>query len=108
MERNRRNNSLFLKMKKISNKQLDDEIWNLDISFYAWIIPRLKRYQEIQTGCPPDLTVRKWNIIINKMIKAFETTERKQNYYQDLNKKDQKIMDDGMQLFAKYIYWLWM
>ena len=95
-------------MKKITNKQLDDDIWNLDQSFYAWIIPRLKRFEATNTGTPSILTPRKWKTIIRKMIIGMEIQFNRNEKDINLTKKEQKQSDQSMELFAKYIHWLWI
>lgn len=56
----------------------DRDLWNLDIAFAKWILPRLKKFNEIRNtfpGIEGDFncdTSEHWHITIDKMIWAFE------------------------------------
>ena len=51
----------------------DSETWNLDTSFYMWLLPRLKRFQELN-GCYPNNyeSFEKWDNELKEKIKQLE------------------------------------
>lgn len=82
----------------------DSETWNLNCSIAEYILPRLKRYKEINMVCWDDG-------VLEKMILAFE-------YYVNMNKYDDEMygenaiefynkVNEGLRLFAKYYGSLW-
>lgn len=63
------------RLRKKKGKVLDNELWNLDITICDWIIPRLKRFKQINCaypGRPPYDTPEKWDAAIDQMIRSFE------------------------------------
>ena len=91
----------------------DAETWNLDGVISEFILPRLKRFKEVNICYPHDLTPAKWNEILDKIIFAFEWNimcdivddHRKLSIKEEaINWKKHK---DGMQLFVKYFRNLW-
>ena len=113
------------------------ETWNLDINLAKYIIPRLKKFKELNNGYPGISemdTPEKWDEALDKMIQAFEYVIDLDEYWLDdprydytdimfgKNKefyekiKENKITEDirrlaaineGLQLFAKYYMSLW-
>jgi len=98
----------------------DSETWNLDISLSKLILPRLKRFKELNTGCPVltegfghikemdnAANKEKWNSIIDDMIFAFDYYANEKQFEYPLNEKDDARAKNGMQLFAKHFESLW-
>lgn len=112
------------------------ETWNLDITFAKYIIPRLKKFKNLNNGYPGREemdTPEKWDEALDKMIQAFEyvvnefdwwtnnskyclDTESKYDdkyvakinkSYFDEEKRRQVVINEGLQLFAKYYIDLW-
>ena len=113
------------------------ETWNLDITFAKYIIPRLKKFKKLNNGYPGREemdTPEKWDKALDKMIQAFEyvvnefdwwtnnskygclDTESKYDdkyvakinkSYFDEEKRRQVVINEGLQLFAKYYIDLW-
>lgn len=50
----------------------DSQTWNLETRLAEHILPRLKRFKQVHTGYPMELTPQEWEIILDKMIFAFE------------------------------------
>lgn len=50
----------------------DSETWSLDWAFYNWILPRLKRFQQVNFGYPYGKTVEEWDNEIKRMIGLLE------------------------------------
>lgn len=113
------------------------ETWSLDITFAKYIIPRLKKFKELNNGYPGDEemdTPEKWDDALDKMIQAFEYVINLDEYWIDDPRYDytdiefghdkelyEKVMknkiaedirrleaiNEGLQLFAKYYMSLW-
>jgi len=83
------------------------ELWSLDHTIADFILPRLIAFKDSQVGYPRDLTEKKWDTILDKMIYAFEVKSRE---YSDNEptEKDWEKYDEGMALFAKHFGSLWI
>lgn len=80
----------------------DTETWSFSASTARFMIPRLKRFKEINNGFPPDLTPEKWDSIIQQMVDGFE--EELLRYDDGF---DRKKVDKGLRLFSKWFQHLW-
>lgn len=113
------------------------ETWSLDVTLAKYIIPRLKKFKELENGYlgrDEMDTPEKWDEALDKMIQAFEYVIDLDEYWIDDPKydytdimfgknkefyekiKENKITEDirrlaaineGLQLFAKYYMSLW-
>lgn len=113
------------------------ETWSLDVSLAKYILPRLKKFKELNNGYPgmdEVDTPEKWDEALDKMIQAFEYVIDWDEYWLDDPRYDytdimfgdnkelyesiveNKRMEDirrlaaikeGLQLFAKYYMSLW-
>lgn len=113
------------------------ETWSLDITFAKYIIPRLKKFKELENGYPGRGemdTPEKWDEALDKMIQAFEYVidwdkywlddprydytdimfGKNKEFYEKIkeNKRSEDIrrlaaINEGLQLFAKYYMSLW-
>lgn len=81
----------------------DEDLWNLDKTICKFVIPRLKEFRIQSIGFPMDVEPEEWSQILDKMIEAFELAST----YDILNKRDNKKVEDGLLLFAKYFQYLW-
>ena len=82
----------------------DSETWSLDNTIAKFVLPRLKRFKEVNGGTPFNLTAKEWNKILDQMIKAFEIYARGA---WDMKDKEVKIAEKGMMLFSKHFGELW-
>lgn len=83
----------------------DATVWSLDGTIAAFILPRLKRFKEINKCYPPDLTPEKWNEILDKMILAMEFYSSENRFAS--NKESYEKADEGIKLFAEWFIHLW-
>lgn len=113
------------------------ETWSLDITLAKYIIPRLKKFKELENGYPGRGemdTPEKWDKALDKMIQAFEYVidldeywiddprydytdimfGKNKEFYEKIkeNKRSEDIrrlaaINEGLQLFAKYYMSLW-
>ena len=79
----------------------DTELWNLNATIAQFILPRLKRFREINKSYPKAISEKEWNEILDKMIKFFEEYLDENNYLED------NLEKEGIELFAKYFLDLW-
>ncbi len=88
-------------MPKIKEKDL----WNLDKTIAVFILPRLQAFYELKrSGHPASIkSMAVWNKILKKMIVAFELQE----YWEFPDKKQKKLIEEGLNLFAKHLGSLW-
>ena len=94
------------------------ETWNLDVNLAKYILPRLKKFKELNNGYPGREemdTPEKWDEALDKMIQAFEYVVNEFDWWTnnseygcfDEEKRIQAVINDGIQLFAKYYMDLW-
>jgi hypothetical protein len=57
----------------------DSETWNLDAEIAGFIVPRLKRFKELNNGYPNGLTPEEWDARIDMMIAGLEDFASGQN-----------------------------
>lgn len=80
----------------------------IESEFVAWIVPRLKRYKEIQHGYPEPPGLKKWNKIIDKMIEGFEIRLNEQHWeWKPGCEGNRRKVQQAFDLFAKYHDNLW-
>lgn len=80
----------------------DSELWNLDKSIIGFILPRLKAFKDKHSSSPLNIDKKEWNVILEKMIIAFELLENDNN-----TEEDKKKINNGLNLFVKYLKSLW-
>ena len=82
---------------------LDEDLWNLDKTICKFVLPRLKEFKRQSPCHPNDIEYDEWTQKLDKMIEAFELSST----YDILNNEDNKKVEDGLLLFAKYFQCLW-
>ena len=91
----------------------DTETWSLDQTVAKFVLPRLKRFKEVNNGFPALLKSDEWDAILDKMIDGFECVLKREcwalEYTEDQKewKKVDKRARDGLRLFAKHFRELW-
>lgn len=88
----------------------DSETWNLDTSFEEWILPRLKRYRELYCGYPSYTTEQEWQLIVDKMILAFQLRKDLRDDWSIELERDpdiQQAIAEGLDLFREHYFALW-
>lgn len=86
----------------ISKGWSDDETWSLRDNIAKFVLPRLKRYREIDAVYPVGLENKEWNDIVDKMIRAFEIIKSDK-----ITDKNYEEVKDGLELFSTYFLCLW-
>ena len=86
----------------------DDSItWNLDYEIAKWILPKLKRFKELNRCCPPEFTTEEWNEKIDTMVAAFEYIQSDEYWSAIRPDFIPDIVEEGRSNFHKYFYDLW-
>jgi len=86
----------------------DMETWNLDFRFAEWIVPRLRRFIELNNGFPghSGMTEKKWDATLKEMLEGFEFMAS-DDYYGCSDKKKHAKADKALELFGKWARHLW-
>jgi hypothetical protein len=97
---------LKFKYQKLTRGFDDSEIWNLDVTTANFLLPRLKRFKEINFGYPGEFnSMEEWNVILDDIIFAMEHTVK--DTRGELSKREVKRVTRGNMLFGKYFKHLW-
>lgn len=83
----------------------DSETWSLRDTFAKFIIPRLKRFKELNNGYPPEMTAEEWNSRLDKMIAAFEYVGKADEITP--TQEEHESFKEGINLFTEYYFDLW-
>ena len=83
----------------------DSETWSLDNTISNFIIPRLRRFNEVTPNHPPDMSMQEWTSKIDKMIEAFELNIKDTNSF--ISDDERKKITEGLDLFREYFFNLW-
>lgn len=90
--------------KQYQENGFDDTVtWNLANEVSRFLIPRLKRFKEVNIAYPGDgITYEQWNEIIDRMIYAHEV-----EIIDSPTDEQWEKHKEGMELFHKYYRNLW-
>ena len=83
----------------------DTETWHLDKTFALLIVPRLKRFLEVNNGFPSGETEESYNEKINYIIKSFE--DYYHNEYEHSSLDDEKVKLENAKSAVKFLHDLW-
>ena len=84
-----------------------EEYWNLDTYAARWILPRLKALRENTSVHPRGLSMEQWQNTLDKMIFSFEYYSKGDYTNMQLPRKDERDVQRGLDLFAKWYSQLW-
>ena len=93
------------KRQRVKNGFDDSETWSLYTTIINFVLPRLKRFEQVTIGYPDNMTDKQWHIILNKIIGAFELILKDDELYIDSD--DWIKVQEGLQLFSKHFINLW-
>lgn len=88
----------------------DTETWNLEGTIAQFIVPRLKRFKEVNDGYPSNYnSMEDWESDIQKMIDGFELwiNHFEWDHVKELREENHKKVDEALQIFAKEFKALW-
>ena len=94
-----------LKKQRIERGFDSTELWNLDKTITDFVLPRLRAFAKNIHGYPACFEDggNEWEEILTKMLKSFELLSR--DFF--ASDEEQKLIDEGLELFAKYYGSLW-
>ena len=86
------------------------ELYNLDKTLAEYILPRVKRFREInKPSYPADLKdMKAWNKTLDSIVWSFEYSLREESQDEKTREKEQRKYKKGMKLFAEYFEDLWI
>ena len=85
---------------------LNKEVKDLNTTITSFVLPRLKRFKELNNGFPGmDFTEESWDAELDKMILAFNLLNIRSCY--NLSAKDLDNIKKGLRSFATYYGHLW-
>jgi len=67
----------------------------------------MKKFQELRCGHPASMTEEGWEEIIDKIIYALERFGNDDWWLSDLSDEEYAKVEEGMELFGKYLTTLW-
>jgi len=85
----------------------DSEIWNLEAELARHILPRLRRFKQLNNGYPDSLTPEAWDEILEEMIHAFNFRAANMDQQMDALAETHERVQKGLELFGKYYCHLW-
>ena len=100
------------KKQRVKNGFDDTETWNLDTTLARFILPRLKRFREVNIGHPAYMTWESWCTLIDRMIEGFEIQLNEgslldKNLSAEEEKKNRKKVRMAWLLLGRYGRDLW-
>ena len=85
----------------------DTETWHMDRTMALFIIPRLKKFIEVNNGIPTGETVESYNEKLNFIINAFENYYATNRYYESVDDTERKQLTDDVKQAVEYLSKLW-
>jgi hypothetical protein len=97
----------LFKQQRIERGWDDSDTWSLDHKIAEFVLPRLKRFKELNNGYPcreENMTFELWNDILDSIIYSFEIII---NEFEEKNDVDWVAVEIGLNNFGKYFRDLW-
>jgi len=94
------------KQQRFENGFDDTETWHLDCTFALFMIPRLKRFIEVNNGVPNGETEESYNDKINFIIKAFESYYASDKYYKAEDEEREQLVKN-VKVAVEHLSKLW-
>lgn len=95
------------KQQRFENGFDDTETWHIDHTLALFIIPRLKRFIEVNNGIPNGETVESYNEKLNFIISAFENYYATDRYYQSTDSAEREQLTDDVRKAVGLLSNLW-
>lgn len=88
----------------------DSDTWNLDYTVAKFMLPRLRRFIELNCGYPPSITWEEWQRILGELVWMLEVTIDDDVLW-DPDKETRDAAwsryEQAHEYFGKYIGHLW-
>lgn len=85
----------------------DTETWHMDRTIALFIIPRLKKFIELNNGIPTGETVESYDEKLKFIISAFENYYATNKYYDSVDDSERKQLTDDVKKAVEYLSKLW-
>lgn len=86
----------------------DSHVWDLSAHIAEFVLPRLKRFREINCAFPCSMeTIQEWNDIVDDMIYALEYHVKDMVDCKPPSDIDENRLQRGFEAFGKYFCGLW-
>ena len=95
------------KQQRFENGFDDTETWHMDRTIALFIIPRLKKFIQVNNGIPNGETIESYNQKLNFIISAFENYYATNKYYESVDDNERKQLTDDVKLAVEYLSKLW-
>ncbi len=83
----------------------DSDTWCLDDTIIEFVLPRLKRFKQLNDGHPGMFkSMKEWNKVLSKMIRGFEIAQKGAYSMSD---KERSEAQEGINLFSEHFFKLW-
>ncbi len=79
------------------------DIYGFYLNIAEFLAPRLKAFKKHNFSHPIGLTPKKWDKVLDKIIKAFELIAKDER-----EKEKYKEVEEGIKLFTEYYFDLWI
>ena len=95
------------RQQRFSNGFDDTETWHLDRTMALFIIPRLKRFMEVNNGIANGETEESYYEKLRFIIQAFENYYVSDKYFNSVDIEERKKLTDDVRLAVEYLSKLW-
>ena len=95
------------KQQRFENGFDDTETWHMDRTIALFIIPRLKKFIQVNNGIPNGETIESYNEKLNFIISAFENYYATNKYYESVDDTERKQLTDDVRKAVEYLSKLW-
>jgi hypothetical protein len=85
----------------------DTETWHMDRTMALFIIPRLKRFIEVNNGIPIGETEESYDEKLRFIIQAFENYYVSDKYFNSVDIEERKKLTDDVKSAVEYLSKLW-
>ena len=85
----------------------DTETWHMDRTIALFIIPRLKKFIEVNNGIPNGETIESYNEKLRFIISAFENYYATNKYYESVDDNERKKLTDDVRQAVDFLSKLW-
>lgn len=83
----------------------DSELYNLDVTFAKFMLPRIKAFREMVYGHPSQISLEEWHLILDQIIDGLEFIANLNHFLLPKDKKDK--LNKSLDLLGKYFTDLW-
>lgn len=95
------------RLRRFENGFDDTETWHLDRTMALFIIPRLKRFMEVNNGIANGETEESYYEKLRFIIQAFENYYATDKYFNSVDIEERKKLTDDVRLAVEYLSKLW-